>query len=425
MDSNSTPNKDIKTPSPSVIDKPEPIDKGQTKSGEKKDHHHEKINHGGMIVYFIIFTLCLGAVLKEVRKKTNIPYTPMVLILGLILGFFSHRLYFLGECIDLANNIDPHALLMIFIPGLVFEGAYNTDPYVFGKSKWQILIMAGPGIILVSYVLAWSFTDLFKYTTISFNEALLVGSILSTTDPVAVVALLKELGASTRFKTILEGESLLNDGTAYVFFLICLNIVVYKKIDYQETVVQFFQLSFGGPLLGILIGMIISFWIGKVRKDSTLVSILTFISCYSCFFFAENYLGVSGILGVVSLGVYLSSFTKLNLSHEMNHSLEIVWSFSGFLLETLIFLISGTYIGAQYSDLSKLTLTRTDLWKALLFQPYLILVRYVTILIQLPFLNSVGYKISNLSAFILSYGGLRGAIALSLAMIVAIDTRLS
>lgn len=91
-------------------------------------------------------------------------------------------------------------------------------------------MLAGPGVVLCAFALAWGLIELFGYK-LSFSESLVIGSVISTTDPVAVVALLKELGASTRFKTIIEGESLLNDGTAYVFFLMCLDVVISGGIN--------------------------------------------------------------------------------------------------------------------------------------------------------------------------------------------------
>ena len=96
----------------------------------------EDMDNGGRIVFLIFMILIVSAILREVKKKTSIPFSPMLLLVGLILGIFEHRLGFVGECVRLLNGIDPHSLLMIFIPGLVFEGSYNTDTYVFGKSKW-------------------------------------------------------------------------------------------------------------------------------------------------------------------------------------------------------------------------------------------------------------------------------------------------
>ena len=197
------------------------------------------------------------------------------------------------------------------------------------------------------------------------------------------------------------------------------------SFEFWPTVFKFFRLSFGGPLFGIVVGMIASKWISKILRDNSLIVIITLFSTYLVFFISENYLEVSGILALVSLGIYLSQFTKVNLSHKNHHAVHTVWSFCGFVLETMIFLITGTYIGQQLLNYKEFAVEWSDVFKALIFFPFLNLVRYLVMLIQLPILNKVGYKISCTSAIVLTYGGLRGAIALSLAMIVAVDYRLN
>lgn len=236
---------------------------------------------------------------------------------------------------------------------------------------------------------------------------------------------MKELGASIKFNTLLEGESLLNDGTAYVFFLVCLDIVTKGSFELWPSIIKFFKLSLGGPVFGTIVGWLASKWIISIAKDSNLIVVITFFTCYLVFYVAEIVLNLSGSLALVALGVYMSQFAKVKLSEENSHAVHNVWSFCGFVLETLIFLITGAFIGVQILNYEELTLVPADGWKALLFYPYLNLIRYAVTLIQLPILNKIGYTIPCNWVLILTYGGLRGAIALSLAMIVAVDMRLS
>lgn len=156
-----------------------------------------------------------------------------------------------------------------------------------------------------------------------------------------------------------------------------------------------------------------------------LISVIIIFTCYACFFVSENYLKVSGILAIVSLGIYMAGNMRVHLTHEIDHTIHSVWSFLGFALESVIFMLSGTYIGDRFFNWKELSLNKNDIWKALVFQVILFVVRYVVNLILLPFLNCTGYKTSLSNIFILSYGGLRGAIALSLAMLVATDTELN
>lgn len=146
--------------------------------------------------------------------------------------------------------------------------------------------------------------------SLNWPEALVLGCILGTTDPVAVVALLKELGAPLRTNTLIEMESLLNDGVAMVFFTIFLESAKGKDVDAGMGVKMFFQLAFGGPALGILWGIggyIVSQF---VRKGKTFFMSLILLSCYSIFYVAEKHLEVSGLLGLVAMGFFYSVFLK-------------------------------------------------------------------------------------------------------------------
>ena len=393
---------------------------------EEEGHHDDgvHISQGGLIIMFTFLSLLSGGILKELKKKTNIPYSPMLLVLGIIFGLSAKKIDVIGKSVLLVNQIDPHTLLMIFIPTLIFESSYNSNGYTMNKSKWQILLMAGPGVLVTTVIVAFSLQYIFGYKdTLSISEAMVIGSIVSTTDPVAVVALLKELGTSIRFNTILEGESLLNDGTAYVFFLICMEVVATGEFKIFASLVKFVRLSFGGPIFGILAGWISISWLKHILKDNSLIVLITFVVTYLVFFFAETYLQVSGILALVCLGLYLGTYAKVHFSHESDHAVHTVWSFIAFCLETLIFIITGTFIGEALSNSSELKLELWDFFKALIFYFFLMLVRYLLLLAQYPILNRIGYKIDLKSALIMSWGGLRGAIALSLAMLVVLDNR--
>ena len=119
--------------------------------------------------------------------------------------------------------------------------------------------MAGPMLIASIFLSALMMRYILRYDGLfTFEASLLFGSIVSATDPVAVVVLLKELGASRRLATLIEGESLLNDGTAMVVFLVLLDIVKGIKLTATDILIRFVRLSFGGTILGILGGVIAS-----------------------------------------------------------------------------------------------------------------------------------------------------------------------
>lgn len=173
------------------------------------------------------------------------------------------------------------------------------------------------------------------------------GAILSATDPVAVVALLKEVGASVRLSTLIEGESLLNDGTAMVIFQVMLELSngeIFFRID--NIMHEFAFLSIGGCIVGLIFGFVLSFWISRVFNDRIMVISLSFFAAYMVFYVSEE-VKVSGILALVSLGLYMSGFGYTQISSLDEEACHQFWKYIGYLAETLIFLLTGYIVGAD------------------------------------------------------------------------------
>jgi NhaP-type Na+/H+ or K+/H+ antiporter len=172
-----------------------------------------------LVVLFVFIGLLIGGLCREINKKTKIPYTPMLLVVGMFMGGFREYFGYMDDGIAIVENIDPHGILTIFIPTLLFESAYNCDWYIFKRNLGNVLLLAFPGVLIGTLMLGFCI-KIFLYSELGWWPCFMLGAIVSATDPVAVVALLKTMGASKKFQTIIEGESLFNDGTAMVFFIL-------------------------------------------------------------------------------------------------------------------------------------------------------------------------------------------------------------
>ena len=243
------------------------------------------------------------------------------------------------------------------------------------------------------------------------------GAILSATDPVAVVALLKELGVSKRLSTLIEGESLLNDGTALVAFEVFLEIALGESLGGDDIIVLFVRLSIGGPLVGIACGVISSWWLKRIYDDPTLEIAVTFFTCYMTFWIAElSGAHVSGILALVSLGFYMSGVGKTYISVRSENDLHAFWKFMGWTGETLIFILSGVIIGNKVFAEGRFE--GTDFALLVVFYVMLTIIRFLIIAMFYPVLKTSGYGTTWQDSFVMAYGGLRGAVGLTLALIV-------
>jgi NhaP-type Na+/H+ or K+/H+ antiporter len=189
----------------------------------------------------------------------------------------------------------------VFLPPLIFEGSFAMRWHVFKRLLGQMMVLACIGVVFCTFL-----TGLVIRTAIhpsfSWADSILLGAILSATDPVSVVALLKTLGASVKLRTLIEGESLLNDGTAIVLFSICINISRGANVGAGEMIAELFQLSLGGVALGAVWAAATIYAVGRVYNDSLTETTIIVASAFLLFFVAEDLCHVSGVLAVVSLG---------------------------------------------------------------------------------------------------------------------------
>lgn len=248
---------------------------------------------------------------------------------------------------------EPALVFLVFLPALIFESAFNSDWYTFRRQFIKILLLAGPMLIFATFLTAFSMYYVLGFQSESNNMSwiacVLFGAIISATDPVAVVALLKELGVSKRISTLIEGESLLNDGTALVTFLVLLDLAEGKDSSAIEIVGKFCKMSLLGPLLGLVFGIGMAYILSRIHNKPILEANLTVCMPYILFYIAEHHsVHVSGILALVSMGLYMTNRGRTRISTESEETIHSIWSYIGFVAETLIFLLTGVVLGGEF-----------------------------------------------------------------------------
>ena len=363
----------------------------------------ESLTPEALAVFFMFSGLLLGGALREIKKKTGIPYTPMLFVTGITLGYWHHQLGAYGESIYAVSNIDPHGLLLIFLPVLIFESGFNSDWHLFKKQFLQIFILAVPCVVLSAAFLAVCIKIILGYSDEIFDwpSAFMFGSVLSSTDTVAVIALLKEIGASKKFNSLIEGESLLNDATCMVLLQVSSVMAKGGSQTPGEVAQVFLELSLGGAVLGIGVGIISAYWIRKIFNDEVLVVNITFLSCYLLYFAAENVdfgIRVSGIIALVALGLFMAAFGKTRISSESDHAVHTFWNYAVYCAETIIFLLAGVIIGNKVflNEEPELDLTvgASDYAKVFGLYICMIVVRFLVIALFMPFIKNKGYGIN-------------------------------
>ncbi|KAF8792875.1 Sodium/hydrogen exchanger 7 like protein [Argiope bruennichi] len=379
---------------------------------KNEEHHFEETKQTYIYhVAFICLTLYVGVICREWLKRLRFPYTAFLFLFGCILGVVDRNLKQFRIMTDLAK-FDSRLMMHIFLPVIIYESAYSLDPHMFFMALTQCLLLAVPGLLLCTSLTAVFARYILGEYGWDWSICFVFGAILSATDPVAVVALLKECSISSSLTTLIEGESLLNDGTAIVLFDSL--IKVYEGGEFSvERIVSTFLYDCG---VSIAVAYLISkgtvILLKRIELDTDIEVTFTFCIAYLTYYTSEVTLGVSGVLSVVVLGVNVASYkSSINYETEETSTIHQFWETLSFWANTLIFTFVGIIIASRsvidFGDVGFIIAT----YAAVTF------FRGVMIAVLSPILQSIGYGFTWDYGFVLVWGGLRGAVGLALVLI--------
>jgi len=239
-----------------------------------------------------------------------------------------------------------------------------------------------------------------------------------------VVALLKELGTPKSLGTIIEGEALLNDGVAYVLFLLFLERSIGEDISPFEIVGEFFYACVVGSLVGLGLGIVMVQLMGAIFDDHIAEVMLTIVFCWLAFYIGDGILRASGVISVVVLGLCYAREAHSTVSIRALEGIEAVWEAIGFAANTVVFAFAGLLVhlasrvgeeGDEGND-EKFFAHARDYGYLSLFYLLLNVIRFVTHLFILPLLVKTGYGFSWKDVVVSTHGALRGAVGLALAL---------
>jgi Na+:H+ antiporter len=289
----------------------------------------------------LVLLLILSLVVALVARQFRFPYTLALVLAGLALG----RSPLVADI-----HLNPEVVLFIFIPALLFEGAWTVSVSVLLRNWLPVLLLAVPGLLIALAVAA---AALHLGAGLTWLEALLLGAIISPTDPVAVVSLFRQLHIGERLRTIIEGESLFNDGLGAAAYTIVLGLLLAaeggsaRSISGWQVGVETVWLVVGGPLIGFILGFIISRLL-RHFDDHLIEMTITFSAAYGIYLLGEL-LRTSGLLAVVVAGLTLGSYGRQrSMSERTRDVVDYVWEFIGYIANSLLFLLLGIQISNSH-----------------------------------------------------------------------------
>lgn len=370
---------------------------------------------GVEILLFTMLACFTGAFTRVLIKKLpfDMPYTVVLFLLGFLWGMIpADQGGSLGVSSSNVSVIGPRFFLNVFLPSLIFFGAFEMKWYMFRNSMGQILLLAIPGVC-ISMALTAVVVKAMLEDQWSWAQCFLLGAVLAATDPVAVVSLMRANHAPIQVVTVMEGESLVNDGVAMVAFEVCLHLVTHGSASGGFVVGQICQLSFGALAIGVAWGFATVWILGRIQTDALVEVTVTFTSAYLLFYTAEYQCEFSGILAVVVYGMSYPAYGKTRFSPGMGKVVEEFLSIICFLSETVIFVLAGVLVWTRV-DFHRIT--GADYGRALLLWLMLMVVRLLMLTILSPLLTRTGNGFGPRRALVFTWGGLRGAVALALAL---------
>ncbi len=361
--------------------------------------------------------LCLAAVFSYINYKfIKLPTTIGIMLLSLL---FSLALLLFGEfgfsldkqATELVKSIDfNEALLHGMLSFLLFAGALHVNINDLREQKWVIATLATVGIISSTFIIGTTMYYILQWLNIpvAYIYCLVFGSLISPTDPIAVMGILKIVGAPKTLETKIAGESLFNDGVGVVVFLVLLGIATGGDEMTVSNVITLFSVeAIGGVFFGLGLGLL-GFFMLRGVDNYQVEALITLALVSGGYAFAES-IHVSAPIAIVVAGLFIGNQGRtLAMSDNTRKRLDDFWELIDEILNAILFLLIGV-------ELLILTFTKQFMLAGMLAIPIVLLARFVCVGVPIKIMSNFR-KFSPYATTILTWGGLRGGISVALAL---------
>lgn len=374
--------------------------------------------------------IALSTAIFFAAKHFKLPYTIMLVFVGMILVPITELPYLdslLGFLDDL--SLTPDLLFYIFLPVLIFESGFNMDIRKMLDNVWAILLLAVVGVVIATATIG----GLIYYILPSIGiyvpliVALIFGAIISATDPVAVLALFKEMGVPRRLAMIFEGESLINDGTAVALFLTLIAIAS-PDVGFHGVstvffgIYEFIVMLASGVTIGLLLAAFFSRAVSLTKSNEFVTVTLLIISAHLVFILAEllnelGYFHVSPIIATTTASLFLGNYTRYTLTPKLDEYTSKLIEHITFIVNSLVFLLAGILFVKSSAGFK-------ELWLPVVITILIVaLARIISVYAVIVPLNLSKREEHIPSSWIklLSWGSLRGALAIIMILTIPED----
>jgi len=384
-------------------------------------------------VFLSLFTLMfISLAVYLTAQKIRLPYTVLLVIVGSLLVPLSQLEFF---SFITSFKLTPELLFFVFLPILIFESAYHMNIDNISENIRAIGLLAIVGLLISTFFVGGVGYYALKWLgwEVPFFVTCLFGAIISSTDPVAVLALFKEYGAPKRLTLIFEGESLFNDGTSFAVFLVLLDVLIkgYQGVEsLWQGLFAFTTMMIGGVLFGLLMGFSFARMIGWVKGNEHLEITLTLLVAHFTFILTEvisehlhlfgQPLRFSSIIATLVASMIIGNYGRFKMSAGVEEYMEKFWSYFAFLANSLVFILMGLLFAELSIDL------HVAIWPIVVIILVVATGRAVSIYPLLGLLNRTGKEepIPASWMHLLAWGSLRGSLAVIMVLLIPDDVTL-
>ncbi len=359
-------------------------------------------------IEFLIWLLIAASVIAVIAARVRIPYTVALVLGGLLLGSF-HLPVLQTLFAHPPDWLTPDVSLIIFLPALLFEGSLKIQFRHLRESLVPIGLLATVGVIAATMISGFA---LHWALEIPLIIALVFGAIVAATDPISVLAIFEDMAVDKRLTTIVEGESLFNDGTAVVLYGLLIGAVAHSHLGIVTGIRDFVVDVAGGAAVGAALGYIFSRLTQRI-DDPEIEITLTTILAYGSYLLAQS-LHLSGVIATVAAGLMIGNVgLRTGMSWRTRIALWSFWEYASFLINSILFLLIGLQV--RVGDLF-------HMWRATLLTIAAVLAaRVLTVYGIVPVSNLFSTRIPGRWQHVMVWGGMRGALSLALVLSLGND----
>lgn len=370
------------------------------------------------ILNTISILLTLAAIFSYLNYRyIKLPTTIGIMLISLILSLsliISSKLGIFDisqQVTKLIRGIDFHnALINGMLSFLLFAGALHINLNDLSKQKWVILILATVGVVSSTFIIgsaSWFILDALELN-ISFIYCLLFGALISPTDPIAVISILKTVGVPKSLEIKISGESLFNDGVAVVVFLVLLGIATgQSEATFSSISSLFIQEAIGGAVYGFIIGGLCFYMLRSVNNYQ--VEVLLSLALVMGGYALATLLHISGPIAMVVAGLLIGNHGRsFAMSDSTREHLDMFWELIDEVLNAILFLLIGL-------ELLVLVYHTEYFIAAIALIPIVLLSRFISVGVSVKLMENTR-AFSPGAIRLLTWGGLRGGISVALAL---------